>query len=502
MTLHPSLRAAATLAAAGLFLLHGTASAVGTVMLAGGGPEGEIGQTHAWSYPLYKALVDNGDINHDGQVTVAILSTDKETDWLPRYFRWLGADVAFNLRVNNRKNADDPAIVDLVAQADIVFIKGGDQGRYYDEWNGTLLEQRIRAVIDAGGAIGGTSAGAMSLAQYCLCGSMDLVSLDVLKDATTHKLDDKQGGSGIHDDFLGVVPGVFVDTHFTTRARLGRLAGVHGKAVQDYGIPALVSVGIEERTGLVIRGSTARVMGTGSVDFVQQTAGSVLYRDAGRPLVYTDLRDDILTDGGVYDLAARKPDARRLPGGSVALRYPGDGAGNAGSLAIKGDAADGTVGFSAWPTYSPAGYALLPTGVTPQIDRSLGLVDAQNAQSDANDVYFRGDKQAAVLRGLYDAPAYSAFLVPNSAQLTRKAHAADEIRFGQRALAHEAEAATLVIDCKPCTSKSLSPRVADEDAGDGSLHAAGFVNARVHVLAESDARGITYDSRTHAIVRP
>ncbi len=446
--------------------------------------------------------MDNGDINRDGRVTVAILSTSKETDWLPRYFEWLGADQAYNVRVNNAKDANDPAIVDYVAQADVVFIKGGDQGRYYDEWNGTLLEQRIRTVIDAGGAIGGTSAGAMSLAQFCLCGSMDLVSLDVLKDATTHKLDDKQGGSGIHDDFLGVVPGVFVDTHFTTRARLGRLIGVHGKTVQDYRTPALVSMGIEERTGLVIRGSVAQVMGVGSVDFIQQTPRSVLHREPGRPLVYTDLRDDILTDGGYYDLAARMPDTTRLPPGSVAVLYPGDGADNAGALAIKGDGPDADVGFTAWPTYSPAGYSLVPTRADPRIDRAIGLVNAQDPQSDALGNYLRGDKQAASMRALYDEPSYSAFLVPRSAQLTRRAHTANEIRFGRRALAHEAEAATIVVDCKSCTWKSLSPWIANEDSGDGSLRSAGFVDARVHVLAESDAWGITYDSKAHAVVLP
>ena len=61
--------------------------------------------------------------------------------------------------------------------------------------------------------------------------------------------------------------------------RLGRLLGVHGKTVQDYGVPTLLSIGIEERTGLLIHGSVARVMGVGSVDFVQQSADTVLRRE-------------------------------------------------------------------------------------------------------------------------------------------------------------------------------------------------------------------------------
>lgn len=497
--MNPLLRSSIVLLLA--LAAHFPVLAVGTVVLAGGGPEGNIGHPEAWSYPLYKALVDNGDINHDGRVTVAILSVSKETDWLPRYFEWLGADAAFNVRVANAKGANDPAIVDIVATADVVFIKGGDQGRYYDEWNGTLLEQRIHAVIDAGGAIGGTSAGAMSLAQYCLCGSMDLVSLDVLKDATTHKLDDKSGGSGIHADFLGVVPGVFIDTHFTTRARLGRLLGVHGKTVEDYGVPRLLSIGIEERTGLVIHGSMAQVMGVGSVDFVQQTPESVLRRLPGHPLVYTNLRDDILTAGGYYDLAARSPDLTRLPAGSVAVDYPGDGPGNVGALAVKGNQGDDRAAFAARPTYSPTAYALVPGSVTPAVDRSLGLVDAQTARDDANGYDLRGDMQAALLRALHDQPASTAFLLPRSSQLTRTAHEPNLLHFGHRAPAHEAEAATIVIDCKRCTSTSLARAVANEDTGSGSLHAAGFIGARVHVLAESDLDGIGYDSRTHEVLQ-
>jgi hypothetical protein len=260
---------------------------------------------------------------------------------------------------------------------------------------------------------------------------------------------------------------------------------VHGKTVQDLGVPTLLSIGIEERTGLVIHGSVAQVMGVGSVDFVQQSADSVLHRDPGRPLVYTNLRDDILTDGGYYDLAARAPDLERLPHGSVAVQYPGDGPDNVGALAVKGDGGDAHAAFSAWPTYSPAPYKLEPGTLQPRILRSLGLV--------------RGDEQAAVLRALYDEPSYSAFLVPRSSQLTRRAHSANAIHFEHRSLAKEAEAATIVIDCKACTSRSLSRTIANEDAGDGSLHSAGFVGARVHVLAESDARGIAYDSRTHAV---
>lgn len=465
----------------------------GVFVAAGGGSEGDQGDTSSWSYKLYKKLLTSGDVNKDGQVKVAILSTAVEDAWLPNYFLWLGATQAVNVRVSTVAAANDASVVGTVATADVVFLKGGDQGQYYDLWNNTLLESNLRSVVTNGGSLGGTSAGAMSLARYCFSGGQDLISLDVLQDAQTAYLSDASaGGSGIHTDFLGFVDAV-IDTHYTARARLGRLLGILGKAVQDNNNKAILAIGIEERTGLVISGTTAEVIGVGSVDFIQQTSSSVLRRDAKRPLYYTNLRQDRLTEGWKFNLSTRLPDTAALPSGTVTVKYAGDSSANSGSLTIQGTSYGDEGRYARTIDYDPDRYATALGTYTTFIRNSLGLNDAHNSD-------YRGDILESMYRALYDYPSYSGFLLATQGQLYRASSSADQVQFQRNTQQAGVEAATLVIDGKTVTHKGLSPYISNSDTGSKTLRAATLVNARVHVLAETSSRGAKYNSRTHAVV--
>jgi putative intracellular protease/amidase len=236
------------------------AHAQGMVVAAGGGAEGNQGDQTSWSYRLYKKLIENGDKNNDGVVKVAVLTTllnvndpswysyaeaattanppglglthaqavaQAQTDdaFVPNYFVWIGQTLgvtvqAFNVEVGSLSAANTASTVDSVAGVDVVFIKGGDQGEYYDKWNGTRLETNIRTVLNRNGAIGGTSAGAMSLAQYSFSGGQDMISADVLADAKSTYLNDasQSGTSGIHTDFFSVVSNAVIDTLHQARS--------------------------------------------------------------------------------------------------------------------------------------------------------------------------------------------------------------------------------------------------------------------------------------------
>ncbi len=179
-------------------LLPGHLVAQNVIMIAGGGSEGDIGDTSAWSYDLYKALVENGDIDDDGVIRVAVLSVDAATAFIPDYFEDIGSALGVNVigtnyEVPSVSAANDAGLIGDVAIADVIFIKGGDQGEYYDFWNGSLLESHIFTVANNGGALGGTSAGAMSMAEHCLCGGKDLISSDPMADAHSSFLDDTDG---------------------------------------------------------------------------------------------------------------------------------------------------------------------------------------------------------------------------------------------------------------------------------------------------------------------
>lgn len=468
--------------------------AAGVVVAAGGGSEGSLGDTSAWSYRLYKKLILNGDINGDGKISVAILSAHDETDFLPRYFRWLGAQEASNIKVASRTDANDSTLLLPVKNADVIFIKGGDQSLFYDLWNESLLESLIRAVVtERQGAIGGTSAGAVSLAQYCFAGGQELLPAEVLSDAQTPSLEDTGGGSGIHANFLTVVPNVLIDAHETSRGRLGRLAGLLGKAVQDSGSRELLAIGLDERTGIALIGTQAEVIGQGAVELLQQTPSSQLRREKGRPLVYSDLRLDRLTDGWRFDLSTRLPDTAQLPGG-VSLVVPSGVTGNnAGALTLRGSDAQDEGHFQRTVAYDPYPFSTAPGDGTPYIRNGFGIINAHNSD-------YRGAAHEAVFRALYEFPAYSGFLIAESGQVSRTARAADLLTFERNAGLSYHESSTLVVSGKWITHRGLSPYVSNEDVGSGRLNAAALVNLRLHVLGDSEHWGFRYDSREQAVV--
>lgn len=81
----------------------------GVVVLAGGGPEGDIGVTTDWSYPLYKKLIENGDTTGDKKIKVVVLSLDKpDSNFMVDYLKSMGTDNSHNLVVSSKKEANDP----------------------------------------------------------------------------------------------------------------------------------------------------------------------------------------------------------------------------------------------------------------------------------------------------------------------------------------------------------------------------------------------------------
>ena len=479
-------------------LLTSSALAQGTIVLAGGAAEGAIGQTSSWSYRLYGALLDDGDRDGDGTVRVAVVAREAETEFIPSYFEWIGttrglAVDAFNVTVGSRADADSPAVVGPVATADVVFIKGGDQGQYYDLWNETLLEAHVRAVAARGGALGGTSAGAMSLAEHCLCGGQDLIGSDVMADARSAVLDDASvpGTSSIHSDFLAGagVPGVYVETHATARGRLGRVAGVLAKLTDDAGDNAILAIALDERTGLVVRNDTATVVGQGAVEFLRQTPATVRLRDAGRPLVYTSLHLDRLTEGWRYRLSSRTPVTDAPPPGVEPVPPLPAGQPNAGALTVFGGLPSNEQKFEWIATYAPTPYSLTPTTLSTFVRDAVAFTNV-----DRNDDH-RGDRVETLFRALYDRPELSGFLLygayasggATGGQLTRTADAPDVLAFA-------GDMAGIVVDARTATFRGLAPTLSAY-----RVPATAFVGARVHVLAESALRGIAYDSRVHAL---
>lgn len=155
-------------------LVCGIAAAQGKLVLVGGGGEDQ----NDWSDEPYRWAVDQSQ-----NKKVAVISYGDADNWIPDYFKWLGAVDAVNIKLDSRTIADQQATYDLLMQYDVFFFKGGDQSLYYQYFKGTKTQQAIIDKFNAGGVISGTSAGMAILSKvfYAALGN-SLYPDDVLQD--------------------------------------------------------------------------------------------------------------------------------------------------------------------------------------------------------------------------------------------------------------------------------------------------------------------------------
>jgi cyanophycinase len=192
--------------------------------------------------------------------------------------------------VETREHACDLQIVEQVRHAKGIFLGGGDQVKLVSCLSGTPLEEAIRDAYLDGAIICGTSAGAAALTKTTLAGN------EVDEEG---KLVEQYIGPGL--GLLGYH--TLIDTHFTQRRRLYRLF----VAIAEF--PALMGLGIDEDTALIVRREIGTVVGKGGVTFVD--GSSVRFNNAsdvtkGPELTISALRVGIVGTGQQFNLRKRE----------------------------------------------------------------------------------------------------------------------------------------------------------------------------------------------------
>jgi cyanophycinase len=192
--------------------------------------------------------------------------------------------------VESRDDAYDPTIVELIRNARGIFLGGGDQVKLVSTLGGTPLEEAIRDAYMDGAIICGTSAGAAALTKTTLAGN----EVD-----DEGKLVEQYIGPGL--GLLGYH--TLIDTHFTQRRRLYRLF----VAIAEF--PALMGLGIDEDTALIVKREVGTVVGKGGVTFVD--GSSVRFNNAADvtkapELTISALRVGIVGTGQQFNLKKRE----------------------------------------------------------------------------------------------------------------------------------------------------------------------------------------------------
>jgi cyanophycinase len=189
----------------------------------------------------------------------------------------MGVMHATFIHTKDRRAANtDEAILAPLREATGLWFGGGRQWNLADSYYGTEAQRLMKQVLDRGGVIGGSSAGASIQARF-LARATPIGNTRIMAPGY------ERGG-------LGFLSGVAIDQHFSQRGRQADMTGL----MEHY--PQLLGIGLDEATAIVVQKSIAEVVGEGKVHFYDR-----------RLPVEVDGPDFIaLSEGSTYDLARRK----------------------------------------------------------------------------------------------------------------------------------------------------------------------------------------------------
>ncbi len=189
-------------------------------------------------------------------------------------WRQAGATNLTVLHTTQRKVAMNTAFVAPLKKASGVWFSGGRQWRLADSYLGTRVHQEILELLDRGGVVGGSSAGATIQGSYLARG-----------DSHTNTI-----MMGDHEEGLGLLKNVAIDQHLLARNRqFDLLEIVRAK-------PELLGIGLDENTAIVVQDGLFEVIGQSYVAIYD----SQRQIDTGGSFYF-------LAAGDRFDLSSRQP---------------------------------------------------------------------------------------------------------------------------------------------------------------------------------------------------
>ena len=187
------------------------------------------------------------------------------------------------MHTRNPEEANTTAFVDPLKKAKGVWFSGGRQWRHADSYLHTKTHDAIKDLLNRGGVVSGSSAGATIQGSYLARG--DTKSNTIMM--------------GDHEEGLGLMTNVAIDQHLLARNRQFDVF-----EILDHR-PELLGIGLDEDTGIIVKKDRFTVIGSSLVAIYDGTRWS-----AERQEIYQLPRGSrefyFLKDGDEYDLTKRR----------------------------------------------------------------------------------------------------------------------------------------------------------------------------------------------------
>ena len=207
----------------------------GNLLIAGGG---------RLSDDIIKRFVDLAG----GEAAVIVLvptagGADSYPDSICNFLRLAGAGSVTLLHTDNRDTANSIYFTKTLEKANGVWFSGGRQWHLADSYKGTLTEKKFRDVLNRGGVIGGSSAGATIQGSFLVRGDTKNNQIMI----------------GDHQEGFGYISNIAIDQHVLARNRQFDMFGILREN------PGLLGIGIDEGTAVVVQRDTMEVIGASYV---------------------------------------------------------------------------------------------------------------------------------------------------------------------------------------------------------------------------------------------
>lgn len=187
------------------------------------------------------------------------------------------------LHTRNPEEANSKRFTKPIRKAKGIWFSGGRQWRHADSYLNTLAHKAFFELLNRGGVIAGSSAGATIQGSYLARGDTRMNTIMM----------------GDHEEGLAFISNVAIDQHLFARNRQFDMFEILENR------PELLGIGLDEDTGIIVEGDEFSVFGSSYVAIYDGTRWS-----AERDTIYSlpkGSRDFyLLSEGQKYDLKNRK----------------------------------------------------------------------------------------------------------------------------------------------------------------------------------------------------
>jgi cyanophycinase len=187
------------------------------------------------------------------------------------------------LHTRDRGEANSKAFVKSINKAKGIWFSGGRQWRHADSYLNTRTHKAFFELLERGGVIAGSSAGATIQGSYLARG-------DTRKNTIM---------MGDHEEGLAFVTNIAIDQHLFARNRQFDMFEILENK------PELLGIGLDEDTGIIVKGDRFTVFGNSYVAIYDGTRWSD-ERDTTYVLPEGSRDFYLLSEGMQYDLLQRK----------------------------------------------------------------------------------------------------------------------------------------------------------------------------------------------------